>query len=128
MKKMFDEEFGEKYYLSVSNYSNNRLYIQVDKEENNKLLGDYDYMVEITKNIPEISMDKQNQIYLANDISGGIKYKLLDNGIISKTINIIDYNGEKYHLVEVDFEKLKEYDKDGVENFLQLYKNQEMER
>lgn len=128
MKKMFDEEFGEKYYLSVSNYSNNRLYIQVDKEENNKLLGDYDYMVEITKNIPEISMDKQNQIYLANDISGGIKYKLLDNGIISKTINVIDYNGEKYHLVEVDFEKLKEYDKDGVENFLQLYKNQEMER
>lgn len=128
MKKMFDEEFGEKYYLSVSNYSNNRLYIQVDKEENGKLLGDYDYMVEITKNIPEISMDKQNQIYLANDISGGIKYKLLDNGIISKTINVIDYNGEKYHLVEVDLEKLMEYDKGGVEEFLQLYKKNEMER
>lgn len=123
MKKVFDEERGEKYYLTVANYVNNRLYIQVDKNPNGELLDDYDYMVEVTQNIPEITIDKLNQVYLSDEISGGIKYKLLDEGFISKTINIIEYNGRKCHLVEVDLEKLKEYDKEGVEKFLEL--NQE---
>lgn len=124
MKKVFDEERKENYYLMVSSYRNNdRLCINVTDRSDNDIREEVDYIADITINIPEISIDKINQVYLSNDISDGVKYKLLDNGIISKTIKTIEYNLDQYSLVEVDLEKLKEYDKDGVEEFLHL--NQE---
>lgn len=124
MKKVFDEERKEKYYMMVSSYrNNNRLCINITDRSDNDIREEVDYIANVTINIPEISIDKINQVYLSNDISDGVKYKLLDNGIISKTIKTIEYNLDKYSLVEVDLEKLKEYDKEGVEEFLNL--NQE---
>ncbi len=124
MKKVFDEERKENYYLAVSSYRNNdRLCINITDRSDNDIREEVDYITNVTINIPEISIDKINQVYLSNDISDGVKYKLLDNGIISKTIKTIEYNSDKYSLVEVNLEKLKEYDKEGVEEFLNL--NQE---
>lgn len=124
MKKVFDEERKEEYYIMVSSYrNNNRLCINITDRSDNDIREEVDYIANITINVPEISIDKINQVYLSNDISDGVKYKLLDNGIISRTIKTIEYNLDKYSLVEVDLEKLKEYDKEGVEEFLNL--NQE---
>ncbi len=121
MKKLFDVEKRANYYLKVSSYKNNdRLCISITNRDNNDIREKIDYVEDITVNIPEISIDKTNQTYLSSDISYEVKRRLLDNGIINKIVKTIEYNLEKYLLVEVDLEKLREYDKEGVQAFLEL--------
>jgi len=104
MKKVFDEEFHEKYYLQVGSYYNsNRLAITVCKDND-------EYVEDITVNQPLVELKDDNQILLSNHISNGVKYLLLDRGIISKTLEIKEYGNIKYQVVNVDLEKLKEYD------------------
>lgn len=113
MKKVFDEEFHERYYLQVGSYYNsNRLAITVCKDND-------EYVEDITVNQPHIELKDDNQILLSNHISNGVKYLLLDRGIISKTLEIKECGNIKYQVVNVDLEKLKEYDKEGVEAFLE---------
>ena len=115
MKKVFDEEFHEKYYLQVGSYYNsNRLAITVCKDND-------EYVEDITVNQPLVELKDDNQILLSNHISNGVKYLLLDRGIISKTLEIKEYGNIKYQVVNVDLEKLKEYDKEGVESFLEKH-------
>ena len=115
MKKVFDEEFHERYYLQVGSYYNsNRLAITVCKDND-------EYVEDITVNQPLVELKDDNQILLSNHISNGVKYLLLDRGIISKTSEIKEYGNIKYQVVNVDLEKLKEYDKEGVESFLEKH-------
>ena len=115
MKKVFDEEFHERYYLQVGSYYNsNRLAITVCKDND-------EYVEDITVNQPLVELKDDNQILLSNHISNGVKYLLLDRGIISKTLEIKEYGNIKYQVVNVDLEKLKEYDKEGVESFLEKH-------
>ncbi len=115
MKKVFDEEFHEKYYLQVGSYYNsNRLAITVCKDND-------EYVEDITVNQPLVELKDDNQILLSNHISNGVKYLLLDRGIISKTLEIKEYGNIKYQVVNVDLEKLKEYDMEGVESFLEKH-------
>lgn len=72
-------------------------------------------------NQPLVELKDDNQILLSNHISNGVKYLLLDRGIISKTLEIKEYGNIKYQVVNVDLEKLKEYDKEGVESFLEKH-------
>lgn len=119
MRKVFNEEFGEKYYLNVRMYPNNRLAILVSKEDD-----EYEvYEEDITTNVPNIEIDCDNQIFLSNYLSDGAKYLLLDKGIISKTLDIRKYNNIEYQVVNVNFDKLKEYDNYGVEVFLKCHKD-----
>lgn len=115
MKKVFDEEFHERYYLQVGSYYNsNRLAITVCKDND-------EYVEDITVNQPLVELKDDNQILLSNHISNGVKYLLLDRGIISKTLEIKEYGNIKYQVVNVDLEKLKEYDMEGVESFLEKH-------
>lgn len=115
MKKVFDEEFHERYYLQVGSYYNsNRLAITVCKDND-------EYVEDITVNQPHVELKDDNQILLSNHISNGVKYLLLDRGIISKTLEIKECGNIKYQVVNVDLEKLKEYDMEGVESFLEKH-------
>lgn len=115
MKKVFDEEFHERYYLQVGSYYNsNRLAITVCKDND-------EYVEDITVNQPLVELKDDNQILLSNHISNGVKYLLLDRGIISKTLEIKEYGNIKYQVVNVDLEKLKEYDMEGVASFLEKH-------
>lgn len=122
MKKVFDEEMGYKYYLSVSIYkNNNRLYIGVfDREYGFR--EDADYSQDITINLSDKVIDSKNKVFLCGDLSDRFKYKLMERGIISKPIKQVQYNMGKYDLVEVNLDVLKEYDPEGVEEFLNLNK------
>ena len=122
MKKVFDEEMGYKYYLGVSTYrNNNRLYIGVfDREDGFR--EEIDYSRDITINLSDKIIDSKNKVFLCGDLSDESKYKLIEKGIISKPIEQVQYNMGKYDLVEVNLDVLKEYDPEGVEEFLNLNK------
>ncbi len=122
MKKMFDEDYNGKYYLQVSEYSNNnRIYIGVVNENE-------DFVTDVTVNLPDILLENDNQIFLSGDLSDGAKYLLLNKGIISETLDTRNYNMGKYEVVNVNLDVLREYDPNGVDNFLKTKNSDELER
>ncbi len=106
------KKFNDKYYLKVSDYFyDGRLYIGI-VSPNGNLYSD------VTINLPEIPLKHNNQIFLNGDLSKSTKNKLIAKGIISKPKGIQQYNMGKYEIADVNFDVLKEYDSQGVEEFL----------
>ncbi len=118
MRKKFYEKSNNKYYLQVASYANNdRLYIGVCDQED-------DLVEDITVNLPDIKIKSDNQIFLSENISDNVKHKLLDKGIISKIETTQKYNMGKYLVANVNLDLLKEYDSQGVEEFLNIHQKQ----
>lgn len=120
MKKILAKK-EEEYFLQVSSYkNNNRLCISISDHAVDDFREDIDFLLDVTINVSELTIDKINQVYLSNNIPDEIKNTLFDKGIISRTINTIEYNLDKLQLVEVNLDILREYDEDGVQSFLKL--------
>lgn len=114
--KLYDEDC----YLSVYNYvDNNRLYLGVS-DKNNDIIQD------ISVNLPEVHAS-YNQIYLTEPLSKDVVNKLVRLGIISKPIKEIQYNMATAKLVDVNLDKLKDYDNEGVEKYLKNCNKQDEE-
>lgn len=119
MKKAVDERNHKKYYLSVSNYPSDRLYISIT-------CGKYeDLFADLTIDIPKIDIADKKEIFLSNDISTDMKNLLIEKGIISKPTKTVGSNMGIYQCVEVNFDVLKEYDPKGVEDFSELHNKKE---
>lgn len=115
--KLYDEDCC----LSVYNYvDNNRLYLGVS-DKNNDIIQD------ISVNLPEVHAS-YNQIYLTEPLSKDVVNKLVRLGIISKPVKEVQYNMATAKLVDVNLDKLKDYDKEGVEKYLKNCKKRDKEQ
>ena len=111
-------------YLEVSSYENNgRLYIGAFNVSDNEFYGD------ITINIHELFVTNTNECYLnANTNSYGLHLipKMKELGIIAESYGEYSVNYGSYEYVRIDIDKLKKYDKKGVEEYLNLLKEKEI--
>ena len=116
MKKEINIYDGdEKYFLSVYEYrSNNNLYLGIS-DINNNIVQD------ISINISDIM--QPNQIFLSNSLSKNTIAKLVKLDIISEPIKEVQHNLARYKLVNVDLDKIKEYDQAGIEEYLNNHGN-----
>ena len=121
MKKSIKLHDGE-YYLSVYNYAyNNRLYLGINDSDGN-------IVQDLSVNLPEIPILRNQTIALSDSVSNKSIDTLVQLGIITKPIKKIQYNMSSVNLVNVNFEKLKEYDSEGLENYLNNISNQKGEK
>lgn len=103
---------GKKLFLKVSEYPNNEnLGILAYTEED--LYGD------ITINLSGFSVDRGEGFINAITKDSGLEKKMLKEGIIKEVITTVKYNMGHYDLVEFDLEKLKEYDPEGVNEYIE---------
>ena len=111
---------GDNLYLEVGQYMNGRIAIIAYTEDD--LYGD------ITKNLPYTYL-KNDKGGFINEFtkSGGLESKLIKEGIIEKVIDTVQYNMGKYDEVIFNIEKLREYDKDGVDKYLESITEEEFE-
>ena len=112
-------EFNQgKATLQVSNYQyGNRLYVGVIMIEDNEPFGD------ITVNLPDLPISDNAEGFiddLINSNTFDLIPKLKKLGIIKESYGKVRYNYGSYEYVKFDLEKLKEYDKVGVERYLSL--------
>lgn len=116
MKKEINIYDGdEKYFLSVYEYrSNNNLYLGIS-DINNNIVQD------ISINISDIM--QPNQIFLSNSLSKNTIAKLVKLDIISEPIKEVQHNLARYKLVNVDLDKIKEYDQASIEEYLNNHGN-----
>ena len=112
-------EFNQgKATLQVSNYQyGNRLYVGAIMIEDNEPFGD------ITVNLPDLPISDNAEGFIDDLINSNTfdlipKFKKL--GIIKESYGKVRYNYGSYEYVKFDLEKLKEYDKVGVERYLSL--------
>lgn len=105
-----------KVVLEVNSYQyNNRLYIGAYDIENKEPFGD------ITVNLPELYINDKSKGFideLVNSDMFDLIPKMKELGIIIESYGVKKYNYGSYEYVKFDLEKLKEYDKDGVDNYL----------
>ncbi len=112
-------EFNQgKATLQVSNYQyGNRLYVGAIMIEDNEPFGD------ITVNLPDLPISDNAEGFiddLINSNTFDLIPKLKKLGIIKESYGKVRYNYGSYEYVKFDLEKLKEYDKVGVERYLSL--------
>lgn len=112
-------EFNQgKATLQVSNYQyGNRLYVGAIMVEDNEPFGD------ITVNLPDFPINDNAEGFiddLINSNTFDLIPKLKELGIIKESYGKVRYNYGSYEYVKFDLEKLKEYDKVGVERYLSL--------
>lgn len=105
--------------LNVSNYiDNDRIYIGATSVKDNEPYGD------VTINLPEFFVRDIDEGFLdsftnSSDINLIPAMKKL--GIIKESYGKRNYNFGSYEYVKFDLDKLKEYDKKGVDEYLNLY-------
>lgn len=101
---------NKKLYLKVEQYgfSGNIALLAYTK---NDLYGD------ITTNLNGYSLDEDEGFINSITKDSGLEKKLMDEGIIKEVITTINHNMGKYDLVVFDFEKLKEYDPEGIQKY-----------
>lgn len=98
--------------IQVSNYcANDRLYIGLND------LDGFPY-ADVTINLTDASIPDDDFVFINGDLLNSTRKVLEDEKIISKTLLQMPYNMEVYDLVQVNFDKLKEYDLEGVNAFL----------
>ena len=112
---------GDELYIEVGQYmNNNRIAVCACTEE--------DYYGDITKNLPNAILENENGGFISEYIkTSGLEDRLLKEGIIEKVIGTVQYNMGQYDEVLFNLEKLKEYDRKGVERFLQNEGEEEKE-
>lgn len=116
LKKIFDKKRGEKYYLEVGQYKNNRLAITICD-------GNDNYIADITINLPEFIIEDPSQVFLSGDLSNKQVDYLIDKEIIDRVYGAKQYNMVKYYAVSINLDVLKEYDKEGVDSFIKNHKD-----
>lgn len=104
---------GDELYIEVGQYmDNDRIAVCACTEE--------EYYGDITKNLPNTVLENENSGFISDYIkSSGLEDKLIKEGIIEKVIGTVQYNMGRYDEVVFNLEKLKEYDRKGVERYLQ---------
>ena len=112
---------GDDLYIEVGQYiNNNRIAVCACTEE--------EYYGDITKNLPDAILENENGGFISDYIkSSGLEARLIKEGIIEKVINTVQYNMGKYDQVVFNLDKLREYDKDGIDRFLESKKEEEFE-
>lgn len=114
-------------------YENNNITLKVCNYENNNRLAilayktiNDEYYDDITINIPEYHLEK-DEVFLnctLNNYLSNLLKQLKKNEIIEKSLGYITINFAKIEIVKINIEKLKEYDKKGVEEaFRRINKN-----
>ena len=88
---------GYDLYLDVATYLNN---------------GD------VTINLTDTFINDDECFINSYTKSGGLEDKLIKLGVIKKIIRPIKYNMGTYDWVQLDLDKLKEYDPKGVDKYL----------
>lgn len=113
---------GENLYLEVGEYFNTgRISILAYTKD--------DFYGDITKNLPFTFLEDEQKGGFINQYtkSDGLEQKLKEEGIIKKIVGREKYNMEAYDEVIFDLEKLKEYDMEGVNKYLENFKEEEEE-
>lgn len=113
---------GENLYLEVGEYFNTgRISILAYTKD--------DFYGDITKNLPFTFLEDEQKGRFINQYtkSDGLEQKLKEEGIIKKIVGREKYNMETYDEVIFDLEKLKEYDMEGVNKYLENFKEEEEE-
>lgn len=113
---------GENLYLEVGEYFNTgRISILAYTKD--------DFFGDITKNLPFTLLEDEQKGGFINQYtkSDGLEQKLKEEGIIKKIVGREKYNMETYDEVIFDLEKLKEYDMEGVNKYLENFKEEEEE-
>lgn len=108
----------EELYLEVGQYMNGRIAVIAYTEED--MYGD------ITKNLPFAYLENENGGFINQFTkSDGLEDRLIKEGIIEKVVDTIQYNMGKYDKVIFNLEKLREYDKDGIDKYLKSKEEEE---
>lgn len=112
--KIISTPYGDKN-IKVYDYVNgNRLAIFLTDDE-----GDFS---DITVNLTDTIINDIDEGFINSnfDTENGRKFidKLKEIGIISYSYGFINYNMGSYELVKFDLDKLKEYDKVGVNKYM----------
>lgn len=103
---------NEELYLKIGIYPNNRIAIICETEE--------DEYCDITINLPNCSIESVNHCYIDSFTKEiGLEECLIKNGIIKNILDVESYNMGKYDLVELDMDKLKEYDFEGFDYYIE---------
>ena len=113
---------GENIYLEVGEYLNTgRISILAYTKD--------DFYGDITKNLTYAYLEDEQKGGFINQYtkSGGLEQKLKEEGIIKKIVGKEKYNMETYDEVIFDLEKLKEYDLEGINRYLESIKEDEEE-
>lgn len=113
---------GENLYLEVGEYFNTgRISILAYTKD--------DFFGDITKNLSFTLLEDEQKGGFINQYtkSDGLEQKLKEEGIIKKIVGREKYNMETYDEVIFDLEKLKEYDMEGVNKYLENFKEEEEE-
>lgn len=101
-------------YLKIGNYSNNNRLAVLCYTNNDEPFTD------ITINLSNIFLNCIDEAFIDPiNKDCGLYQFLIENGFINKVIKSdVPYNMGHYDLVKFDLEKLKEYDLEGYNNFL----------
>ena len=103
---------GEKIYLKIGRYINERIGILADCTSG-------EAYCDVTINLPELKIFSYNEVFInAECKSSGLENKLMEIGIIKDVVQEVQYNYGRYDLVRIDLEKLKEYDPKGFEKYI----------
>ncbi len=118
-KKIIEFNQG-KATLEVDSYAYDlRLCINVE------MVDDYESFGSITIDLHDCYLRDSAEGFIDNSVSSNefdLIPKLKELGIIKESYGRINYNYGSYEYVKFDLEKLKEYDKDGVEKFIFISK------
>ncbi|MDO5568593.1 MAG: DUF4313 domain-containing protein [bacterium] len=121
MKKELFEIDEEKYYLYVGTYQlNGRLYLGIT-DVNDNICDD------ITINLPGANDLGKDFVYLNGDMSSMIFNMLKEKGIFDDPLYEENYNYGLYKVVNINKDKLIEYDKDGYASFINEYKSNHLD-
>lgn len=103
--------------LNVYNYNNGRLAIFVNLENSDEPFGDLtiNLMCEPINSYCDAFIDP-----ILNDSTFNLVPNLKKLGIIKESYGMVNYNFGVYEHVKFNLEKLKEYDKKGVNEFLKF--------
>lgn len=116
--KTLKTKYGNLYF-KVNNYdNNNRLAIEIYNKKNDEFFD----TLTINIDIPIISINQgfiNDNLY---DFAPDLIKKLKKEKIISQSLGFINYNYGRYEQVDFNLEKLKEYDAKGVDNYLEIAK------
>ncbi len=110
MKKSIGNFKGEDLYLRIASYlNNNRIYIGIDTLEES--------YADLTINLPDLMLPDENYIFVNGNMTKDLRKFLEKKNIIGETIYTYPYNMGSYDMVNVDFDKLKEYDPEGFNSY-----------
>lgn len=120
MKKPIGVYNDENLYLTISSYSDNgRIYLGLETED--------ELYADITINLSDRLIEDDNCIFISGHVDNDLQDFLIEKEIIEEPYNVMQYNMGKYNCSRVNFEKIKEYDPEGFEDFEKKLKNDEIE-